>query len=56
LTRQKESIIDTHAHLDSKEFASDCNAIIARALEAGVEKIISVGTTVKSSEKNNCAG
>lgn len=51
MTNQKPSLIDTHAHLESREFAIDCDAVIARATEAGVCKIISVGTTIESSGK-----
>ena len=47
----KISIIDTHAHLDADEFAADCDAVIARAVEAGVNQIITAGTSVESSEK-----
>ena len=32
--------IDTHAHLGDDAFANDADAVIAKALEAGVEKII----------------
>jgi TatD DNase family protein len=51
LSFSKISIIDTHAHLDMTDFAVDCDAVIARAVEAGVNKIITAGTSVKSSEK-----
>lgn len=44
-------IIDTHAHLDMKEFNSDRDEVIKRALEAGVEKIITVGVDLASSQK-----
>jgi TatD DNase family protein len=47
----KPSIIDTHAHLDMKDFASDCDTVVARATDAGIGKILTVGTDVKSSEK-----
>lgn len=43
-------LIDTHAHLDQEEFNDDRETVIARAREAGVEAIISVGTTALSSE------
>jgi TatD DNase family protein len=33
------------------DFAVDCDAVIARAVEAGVNKIITAGTSAKSSEK-----
>jgi TatD DNase family protein len=44
-------IIDTHAHLDGEEFDADRDAVIARAVEAGVTRIITCGTAVNSSEK-----
>jgi TatD DNase family protein len=42
-------LIDTHAHLDMREFNDDREDVIRRAREAGVEYILSVGTTVESS-------
>lgn len=50
-TMQKLSVIDTHAHLDMKDFATDYDAVVARAIDAGVSKILTVGTDVKSSAK-----
>ena len=44
-------ITDTHAHLDLPEFEQDMLQVIERAGEAGVGKIICVGTTVQSSRK-----
>jgi|SRR5579863_2730109 len=35
--------IDSHAHLDGKQFASDQEAVIARAREAGVRNIVAIG-------------
>ncbi len=37
------ALIDTHAHIQSKEFANDVAEVIQRARDAGVEKIIVVG-------------
>ena len=37
------SLIDTHAHLDGEEYASDLDAVIARAVDAGVGAIVSAG-------------
>jgi TatD DNase family protein len=51
LNSSKISIIDTHAHLDGEEFDSDRDAVIARAAEAGVGRIITCGTSVEASEK-----
>ena len=36
-------LIDSHAHIQGKEYAGEVAAVIARAREAGVEKIIAVG-------------
>jgi len=36
-------LIDSHAHIQGKEYAAEREAIIARACQAGVEKIIAVG-------------
>jgi len=36
-------LIDSHAHIQGKEYANEVDAIIGRAREAGVEKIIVVG-------------
>ena len=47
----KLNIIDTHAHLDGEEFTGDFEAMLARAIEAGVSRIITCGTTLESSEK-----
>jgi TatD DNase family protein len=43
-------LIDTHAHLDMPEFKDDCDDVVKRAREAGVEYIITIGTTLESSQ------
>jgi TatD DNase family protein len=42
-------MIDSHAHLDDPQFDADREAVIARAVAAGVETIVCVGTTLESS-------
>jgi TatD DNase family protein len=42
-------LIDTHAHLDFPEFAGDIDSVLRRAKDAGVAKIIAIGTTLRSS-------
>jgi TatD DNase family protein len=44
-------LIDTHAHLDYEEFAADFDEVLARTRAAGVEKIITIGTSVESSRR-----
>ena len=36
-------LIDSHAHIQGKEYAGEAEAVIARAHEAGVEMIVAVG-------------
>jgi len=42
-------LIDSHAHLDMKQFDSDRDQVIDRALSADVRHIITVGIDIKSS-------
>lgn len=44
-------LIDTHAHLDYEDFAADFEAVLARAFEAGVTRIITIGTSTESSRR-----
>jgi TatD DNase family protein len=41
-------LIDTHAHLEMREFNDDRDDVIRRAREAGVEYIVTIGTTIES--------
>ena len=38
------NLIDSHCHLDDKQFDADRDAAIARAREAGVERMLAIGT------------
>ena len=42
-------LIETHAHLDYPDFANDLDDVIRRATEAGVARIITIGTSIESS-------
>ena len=44
-------LIDSHAHLEMKDFDKDRNRVIARAVEAGVRQIITVATTIPDGHK-----
>src|ERR1700736_2943003 len=37
-------MIDSHCHLDSEDFNADREAVIERALAAGVETMVAIGT------------
>ena len=41
--------VDTHAHLNDGKFVDDVEAVIARAREFGVTRIINMGDTMASS-------
>ena len=40
---EKSFFIDTHAHLDDKRFSEDLDAVVARAKDAGLKSMITVG-------------
>jgi TatD DNase family protein len=44
-------LIDTHAHLDFPDFANDLGDVIRRAADAGVTRIITIGTSIESSRR-----
>ena len=44
-------LIDTHAHLTFPEFADDLPEVICRARDAGISRIVCVGTDVESSRR-----
>src|SRR5689334_3911120 len=37
-------LIDSHCHLDNEQFNGDRAAVIERAIEAGVETMVAIGT------------
>jgi TatD DNase family protein len=44
-------LIETHAHLDYPDFAGDFDDVLRRATDAGVTRIITIGTSVESSRR-----
>jgi TatD DNase family protein len=44
-------LIETHAHLDYPDFANDLKDVLRRAVDAGVTRIITIGTSVESSRR-----
>ncbi|MEM6823212.1 MAG: TatD family hydrolase [Verrucomicrobiota bacterium] len=44
-------LIDTHCHLDFPDFEGQIETIIKKANEAGVTRLITIGTTLSSSKK-----
>jgi TatD DNase family protein len=43
-------LVDSHAHLDDERFAPDLEAVLDRARDAGVQRIVTVGTGLASCE------
>jgi TatD DNase family protein len=44
-------LIDTHAHLDFPDFATDLEDVLRRAEEADVKRVITIGTSIESSRR-----
>src|SRR5574341_676579 len=42
-------MIDTHAHLDDRKFDSDREKVIQESFTNGIEKIVNIGTDLKTS-------
>ena len=45
------TLIDSHCHLDFPDFAADLDAVVERALSAGVERMITIGTKVANAAR-----
>lgn len=45
-------MIDAHAHLDDRRFAEDLDTVVARASAAGVERVLTCGEDLASSERS----
>lgn len=44
-------LIDTHAHLDFPDFENDLEDVLRRAEQAGVKRVITIGTSIQSSRR-----
>ena len=44
-------LTDTHAHLDYPDFAEDLDEVLTRAKDAGVTRIVTIGTGIASSRR-----
>jgi TatD DNase family protein len=44
-------LIETHAHLDYPDFAPDFDDVLRRATDAGITRVITIGTSVQSSHR-----
>jgi TatD DNase family protein len=44
-------LIETHAHLDYPDFAPDFDDVLGRATDAGVTRIVTIGTSIESSQR-----
>jgi TatD DNase family protein len=48
---ENKMLIETHAHLDYPDFGPDFDDVLCRATEAGVTRIITIGTSIESSRR-----
>jgi len=44
-------LVDSHCHLDCPDFSDDLDAIVLNALQSGVEKMLSIATTLDAEPK-----
>ena len=44
-------LIETHAHLDFPDFANDLDEVLRRAAQAGVRRIVTIGTSIDSGRR-----
>src|SRR5881394_3492561 len=44
-------LVETHAHLDYPEFGNDFEDVLRRAADAGVTRIVTIGTSIESSRR-----
>ncbi|RUL86967.1 TatD family deoxyribonuclease [Tautonia sociabilis] len=44
-------MVDTHAHLDDPRLSKELDAVLARAIDAGVVQVVAIGTTADSSRE-----
>lgn len=44
------SLVDTHCHLDAEAFRADLDEVVQAALDAGVERMVTIGITRETSE------
>src|SRR6185295_13633394 len=51
LSSLNSQLIETHAHLDYPDFAPDFDDVLRRATDAGVTRIITIGTSIESSQR-----
>ncbi|PYK75615.1 MAG: TatD family deoxyribonuclease [Verrucomicrobia bacterium] len=44
-------LVETHAHLDYPDFVHDLDGVLRRATEAGVTRVVTIGTSIESSRR-----
>jgi len=52
MSERKPVFIDSHAHLDFPDFKEELDSVVARADAAGIHRIVSIGTDLRSSEES----
>jgi TatD DNase family protein len=44
-------LVDSHCHLDFPDFADELDTVVARAEAAGIERIVTIGTRLRTADK-----
>ncbi|HKL25352.1 MAG TPA: TatD family nuclease-associated radical SAM protein [Desulfuromonadales bacterium] len=52
MLKNTPGLVDSHAHLDGKQFAGDLEAVLGRAREAGVSDVLTIGCDLESSRRS----
>ena len=50
--RAENMLVDSHCHLDFPDFAAELDAVVARARAAGIARMVTISTRVRTARRN----